>query len=212
MQLFKSTKKSPLKVVGFKPVGGHSDYGQIYYYVRELEHDNFDLMEAKIEPYKRNKYCLAAGTTIKMIDTFMANYLYMRANKIEYNKETFIEYALNTSFKPSEDELKQLMTIYTNVLDEEHVQLKEIQDILNDGYTVLSIRNGMNFNKYGINTITFVKNHYIESAKREFTLFKTINLRLRPSFIKGESTDKYIVEKVPDTIVLNDLLEGYDNE
>lgn len=209
MQLFKSSKYKPFKIKGFKPVGSHADYNNVFYYVRELNNDNFDLMEARIESYKKNKFCLAAGTSVKMIDTFMSNYLYMKANGLKYDEEDFIEYALNTSFKPNEEEMKQLLTIYTNNLDKEQLKLKEIKEILEDGYKVLYIRNGMNINKFGVNTIVFVKTQKIESVKREFTLFKCINLRLRPSYIKGESKDKYMIEKVPDTIILNDLLDGY---
>ena len=75
MELFKRTKKQPIKLRNFKYIGNAQHYPNIVYYYKELLRDNFEIMTCALEGTLK-KPEIGAGTNVKVIDVFMANYLY----------------------------------------------------------------------------------------------------------------------------------------
>lgn len=46
--VFKRAKKQPIDIRGYEFVGFHEDYKNIAYYVQKLQHNNYNLLEAKV--------------------------------------------------------------------------------------------------------------------------------------------------------------------
>ena len=53
MELFKESKKQPIKLRKFNFVGYHNDYANCCYYIKKLPRDNFELMEMLLEGVKK---------------------------------------------------------------------------------------------------------------------------------------------------------------
>lgn len=213
MILFKDAKHQPIRLRGFKFIGFHEDYPNACYYYKELPRDNFEIMECILEGARKPE--LGAGTTIKVIDAFMANYLYSINNKVEYKTNfDFIKGVIDTTYNDFEKETKELMaTKFNSAIPEEIKATANYKKYVKDGFNVLYCSNDeADDRKMGIVNLVMVKEHHIKSTDpripidRKYSVFKPFKYRTLPSYIQGKSKDKYMEENIAEIVVCHDLL------
>ena len=220
MKLFKETKKQPIKFRNFKFIGFHPDYETCGYYFKELPRDNFELMEIMFEggakKGKLYKPEIGAGTKVQIIDTFMANYLYNKANNIKVkDQKDFIYRVVSTSFYDEEKKTKKsIVEKFTSAVPNEVKQMYSYKKYIDRGYRVLYCSNDeTSIRRFSIVNIVLVKDEHVKSTDknieidRHYTLFQPLKYMTTPSYIKGESKLKYHEEEVSPIVVNNDILE-----
>lgn len=221
MKLFKETKKQPIKFRNFKFVGFHPDYETCGYYFKELPRDNFELMEVMFEGgVKKGKLYkpeIGAGTKVQILDTFMSNYLYNRANNIKTdNNRDFIQRVVDYSFGEEENKTKKsIVEKFTSIVPPEIRNSKTYSNYIKNGYEVLYCSDDeTSIKRFSIVNIVLVKNDHVKSndknieIDRYYTLFKPLKYMTTPSYIKGTSKVKYYEEELPLIVVNNDILEN----
>ena len=219
MELFKTTKKQPLKLRGFKFIGFHPDYETCAYYFKELPKDNFEIMEVmfegRVKKGKLYKPELGAGTKIQILDTFMASYLYNLANKVKVkDTKDFITKVAETTFANEEKATKDsIISKFNSKVPDEIKKTDTYKKYIKQGYELLYCSNDeTSIRRFSIVNIVLVKNEHVESTDkkieidRHYTLFKPLKYMTTPSYIRGESKIKYHEEELPPIVINNDLL------
>lgn len=212
MKLFKETKGQPIKFRNFKYIGYSQGYPHICYYYKELPRDNFEIMTCALEGTQR-KPEVGAGTNIKVIDVFMANYLYNVKNQIEFsNVGTFVKNTIEFSFEDLEDDgKKQMIKKFNSIVPEEVKKFDSYKEAKKDGFKVLYCSNDEGKERaFGIVNLVLVKDEVVDSEELElhhrYTIFKPLRFMVSPAFIKGRSNIKYNEVKQEDIIVDHSLL------
>lgn len=216
MELFKKSKKQPIKLRGFDFVGYHTDYENCCYYSKTLPMDNFEIMEAMLEGKSLNKAELGAGTKIQIIDTFMSNYLYNKVHDIKVkDSKDFVKKVISNSYKEFEKPQKDsILKKFTCKIPHEVSISDTFKKYIDNGFTVLYCSNDESDKRsFGIVHVVLVKDEHLKSDNamididRHYTIFKPINYMTKPSYILGKSKEKYNEEELPQIIINNDLLE-----
>lgn len=213
MDVFKKQKKAPIKVFGYDFIGFHKDYENVCYYVRSLAHNNFEILEAKLEKVK-NKFTFSAGTTIKVLDSFMYAYLKTICNSKstkDLDIKEVIKEAIDDSFKDlKEDEKQELINKYSCKVPNEILKHDQYKKAVKEGFSVLYCCNdAINKKNFSSVTIVMVKTHTIDGfhIKRDYTCFRPLSYLTKPSFVKGENkTMQYAEYSLPDLNISHDIL------
>jgi hypothetical protein len=194
-----SEKKAPrgLKVNGYKYIGQHKDYASYHYYVKEYDEYNMDFLEINYQELPKTlirlpllgglyskKYVMTAGTSVKVLDTFMISYLKNR--KVNSNEFDFVGETLKLT-NWSDDMKAYFSLCVPKELDNEY----EINKWLNKGYEILYVANTENKSrKFGTVTILLV-----QEIENKVVIFKTLEYFVLPSYVKGEQKAiKYSLE------------------
>lgn len=213
MKIFKDGKKQPIKFKNFNFIGYHKDYTNACYYYKKLPRDNYELMECMLEGIKPE---LGAGTTIKVIDTFMTNYLNnLKTSKKFKTHYDFIKSVVETSYGDFEKEQKEKMASkFNSEIPSEIKKSKAYKELIDKGFELLYCSNDEASDRlYGIVNIVLVKEEHIVSKDKrinidsKYTLFKPLKFRVSPGFIKGTSKQKYLEENIDIIPVCHDLLD-----
>lgn len=210
-ELFKKKGKGPMKFPGFDFIGQHPDFHDIFYYVQELPLHNYDFIEAKFKILGKKKPNLTAGTSIKTIDTFMYYYLLNKANKKNYNEDTFVKKVIEKLEKDyGKDEIQFIRDTYSNKIPKDIKNLSDIKKSKAEGYKALYVCDtaliGKQFSKI---TVVLVKDVTVQgfNINREYTSFRTLLYMTKPSYVKGEATPKYNVQKFSDVNICLDIFK-----
>lgn len=226
MELFKKEKKQPIKLRGFDFIGYHKDYGNCCYYVKELERDNFELMEMMLEGTHK-KPEIGAGTKVQVLDAFMSNYLDLKRErkipltdesyKIPFPKENkeFIERVVASSYSDLEErQRKGIVEQFTSKVPQQIQRTKIYKDYIEKGYKLLYCSNTEGKDRLmGIVNIVLVKEDHIFSKDerididRKFSLFKPLKFMVTPGYILDKTKVKYHEEELPLIVVNHDLLK-----
>ena len=212
MEIFKESKKQPIKFRGFKFIGYHSDYPEACYYYKSLPRDNFEIMECMLEGNKKPE--IGAGTTVKIIDAFMARYLYAKnvKEKFKSNKE-FIETVINNSYSDFTDKQKEgFIKQFTSKVPKEVESSDSFKKYIENGYELLYCSNDeTEERRLGIVNIVLVKEEHLVRKElqldRKITLFKPLKYRVLPAYLKSKSNKKYMEEELPDVVIYNEILK-----
>jgi hypothetical protein len=214
MELFKRTKKQPIKIRNFKYIGNAQHYPNIVYYYKELLRDNFEIMTCALEGTLK-KPEIGAGTNVKVIDVFMANYLYNLRNDIKtVDIASFVESTIKHSFADlKEEEQKGMIKKFNSAIPTEIKSSSCYKEAKKDGFNVLYCSNDESEDrKFGVVNVVMYKDIKIDSKDERFdihssyTIFRPLNFRTSPSYIKGDSKIKYIEFKQEDINIDHDLL------
>lgn len=201
--IFNITKLKPLiKFNGYKYIGAHETFEGINYYLRAYDnHNNFEFMEAKIEGTEGlfRKYMLASGTSIKILDSFMYSYLKHRKDEDikKLLKKGFIEKSLEEN---NFEDIKKLEKVYSNKVPSSIAKTDTYQKMVKDGYDVLYVMSNESPDKnYSTVYITLVKEEKQELVGTDlsYVVFKNIEFAVKPSYVKGDSKDKYMMFELP---------------
>ena len=210
-ELFKKKGKGPMKFPGYDFIGQHPDYQDIFYYAQELPLHNYDFIEAKFKILGKRKPNLTAGTSIKTIDTFMYYYLLNKSNKKAYNEDTFVKKTIDELEKEyGKDEVQFIRDTYSNKLPKDIAHLVDIKTAKREGYKVLYVCDtaliGKQFSQV---TVVLVRDSQVKGFRidRNYTSFRTLLYMTKPSYVKGEATAKYNVQKFPDIHICLDLFK-----
>jgi hypothetical protein len=215
MELFKKEKKQPIKLRGFNFIGYHKDYGNCCYYVKELERDNFELMEMMLEG-TRKKPEIGAGTKVQIIDAFMSNYLRLQLDdEFPIENKTFIQTVVDRSyFDLEEKQRKGIVEQFTSKVPQQIQRTKIYKDYIDKGYKLLYCSNTEGKDRLmGIVNIVLVKEDHIFSKDerididRKFSLFKPLKFMVTPGYILDKTKVKYHEEELPLIVVNHDLLK-----
>ncbi len=213
MKLFKQSKKQPIKLTNFKYIGYSEYHPNICYYIKELPRDNFEIMTCALEGNER-KPEIGAGTNVKVIDVFMANYLYNLQNAIETKDvHDFVAKAVETSFHDLKDTEKEAMIKkYNASIPTEVKKFDSYKKAQKEGYKVLYCSNDESKDRaFGVVNLVLVKEQTIESKqleiKEDYVVFKPLRFLTSPTYIKTKKGDKYIEVAQEDIIINKDLLD-----
>ena len=212
MKLFKESKKQPIKLRGFKYIGYAENYPNICYYFKELPRDNFEILTCSLEG-KQNKPEIGAGTNVKVIDVFMANYLYNLKNNIAtIDVNDFVTKAIETSFNDLEDKNKKAMIKkFNSRIPEEIKTFDSYRNAIKDGFKVLYCSNDEGKDRaFGIVNLVLVNYDVIDNEElgihNEYVIFKPLRFMVSPKYIKTKKGDKYLEVKQEDISVDTNLL------
>lgn len=211
--IFRETKLKPLiKFNEFKYIGNHDNFGYINYYVRKYDkHNNYEFMEAKIDKLpkrKVRKYALSSGTSIKVIDSFMYNYLKHRKDPNVLNKK-FIEKTIEES-----DLNKILLDYYSTRVPVEIKETDYYKKAKKDGFKVLYCMNNETSDKEFANVyLVMVKDEKQEWIGEDISYvnFKVAEFTVKPSYVKAKgkskSKDKYFMLELPSINIPTSILK-----
>lgn len=209
--IFNFTKLRPLiKLNTYKYIGCNDNYPNINYYIRKFdEHDNYEFMEAKIGKLPRlfKKYVMVAGTSIKTLDSFMTYYLRHRKDKTK-GKEAKIEAALEEAGY----EAKRFMKFYSNDANKEIKKTDYYKNKIKEGYKVLYCMDNENPDiKFSRAYLVMVKEDTFEDnmSNKEvgYVCFSCCDFVTKPSYVKGESKEKYRVFELPNLNIPTSILK-----
>lgn len=206
--VFKKSKKRPIKIKGYTYVGQHPDYEDIYYYIRAIGNDNYDFMEAKLAKNKR-KYELTAGTSVKVIDSFMFNCIKAELEGTTFdNKKEFISYVYNSSFKDSELSEEEFINKYNCKVPNDIATKETFKQAKKEGFEVLYCGKSLQEKKFETYSIVLVKKEEFDffGMKREYTRFKPLLYMTKPSFIKKEGVEQFAEFPQSDLNIIHDIL------
>lgn len=214
MKLFKESKKQPIKFRNFKFIGVAKNYANICYYYKELPRDNFELMTLNIEVTKR-KPEIGAGTNVKVIDPFMATYLYFIQNKLEIgDKHEFVSQVVCSTFNDFEEKTqKEMIKKFNSSIPKEIKETESYKKAKKDGYTDLYCSNDENKDRaFGVVNLVMVKDEKIVSnderidINSSYTCFRPLKFMVSPKYLAGKSKEKYIEVDLQEITVDHDLL------
>lgn len=206
--IFKKTKKSPIKLTGYDYIGQHPDYEFIHYFIRNLGNDNYDFVEAKLDKKKR-KYELSAGTSIKVLDSFMFNCLKADIEGTKFDsKKAFIEYVYDNSFTDSETSKEDFVSIYNTKIPNSISTQEEFKKAKKEGFEVLYCGKALQKKKFETYSVVLVKKEELDvyGLKREFTRFKSILYMTKPSYIKKQGVEQFNEFPQSDLTIVHDIL------
>lgn len=211
MELFKTSKKQPIKLRNFKFIGYHSDYTNCAYYYKDIGKDNFELMEMMLEGEKKPE--IGAGTKVQVIDTFMSHHL--KLDKPYKTTKLFVEHVVKKVYSDLKKEVRENMIkrFSSSVPKEIKEKGTLYSKYIDKGYSVLYCSNDESKERVmGIVNIVLVKDEHLKSEDprididRKYTLFKPLKYMTTPDYIKGTSKNKYFEEDLPQIVVNHDLL------
>ena len=206
--IFKKSKKQPIKVVGYDFVGQHPDYEDVFYYIRGLGNDNYDFIEAKTAKNKR-KYELTAGTSIKVLDSFMYDSIKAELEGKTFDKrEDFISYVYNTSFKDSQLTEEEFINKYNSKIPNE-IKTKELfKEAKKQGFVVLYCGKSLQEKQFETYSVVLVKKEEFDffGMKREYTRFKSILYMTKPSYVKNQGVERFAEFPQSDLNIIHDIL------
>lgn len=208
--LFKINNKiKPLvKVPDFTFIDYHNLQPSICYYVRKYDdHNDFDLMEAKIVKTNnkvKDRYTLGAGTSIKVLDSFMYYFLKHRNEKMDYN--TFINNALNDANITDKFYLEK----YKDVSIPKSFKMSaKYHNILGNKFKILYVERSSKDKKLEQIYIVFVKElkEQVMNTEINYVIFKPVRLMTKMDYLKGKTKDQYSVYEYPEICIPTSILK-----
>lgn len=207
--IFNMTKLKPLiKFRGYQYIGVHSSDATNYYIRKYDNHNNYEFMEAKIERTNGlcRKYMLASGTSIKILDPFMYSYL-------KHRKDKDLDTLLTNGFVKmslAENGFNKNLKQYSNKVPKEIMGTDYYKKAIKDGFKVLYVMNTESDKvKFATVSLVFVKEFHqsLLDTDLSYVLFKMAEFAVKPSFVKGESKEKYSMFELPGLNIPVDILK-----
>ena len=214
MKIFKESKKQPIKFRNFKYIGVAKNYPNICYYFKKLPKDNFELMTLYLEVTKR-KVEVGAGTNVKIIDPFMATYLFGVKNElISKNRQEFVSNVICSSFNDLEEKVQtEMIKKFNSAIPKEIKEKESYKTLKKDGYELLYCSNDEGKDRsFGVVNIVMVKDVVVESQDEridihsQYTCFKPLKFMVSPKYLAGKSKEKYFEIDLQEIVVDHDLL------
>lgn len=197
--IFNFSKLKPLiKFNQYKYIGPHDSCEGINYYIRKYdEHNNYELMEAKIEklPKLFNSLVLSAGTNIKILDTFMMTYLKNRKQLLENPEMVGSDEFIRLGILMSGTHNEEYESLYSNKVPLELKIDTNFMKAKSDNYRVLYVLNTeTEKRKFGKVQIVMVKEHTQKFAGSDlsYVCFKIMEYVIKPSYVKEGKKPKYM--------------------
>ena len=208
--LFKINNKiKPLvKVPDFTFIDYHNLQPSICYYVRKYDdHNDFDLMEAKIVKTNnkvKDRYTLGAGTSIKVLDSFMYYFLKHRNEKMDYN--TFINNALNDANLTDKFYLEKYKD---GSIPKSFKMSAKYHNILGNKFEILYVERSSKDKKLEQIYIMFVKElkEQVMDTEINYVIFKPVRLMTKMDYLKGKTKDQYSVYEYPEICIPTSILK-----
>lgn len=208
--LFKINNKiKPLvKVPDFTFIDYHNLQPSICYYVRKYDdHNDFDLMEAKIVKTNnkvKDRYTLGAGTSIKVLDSFMYYFLKHRNEKMDYN--TFINNALNDANITDKFYLEKYKD---GSIPKSFKMSAKYHNILGNKFEILYVERSSKDKKLEQIYIVFVKElkEQVMNTEINYVIFKPVRLMTKMDYLKGKTKDQYSVYEYPEIYIPTSILK-----
>lgn len=208
--LFKINNKiKPLvKVPDFTFIDYHNLQPSICYYVRKYDdHNDFDLMEAKIVKTNnkvKDRYTLGAGTSIKVLDSFMYYFLKHRNEKMDYN--TFINNALNDANLTDKFYLEKYKD---GSIPKSFKMSAKYHNILGNKFEILYVERSSKDKKLEQIYIMFVKElkEQVMNTEINYVIFKPVRLMTKMDYLKGKTKDQYSVYEYPEICIPTSILK-----
>lgn len=208
--LFKiNTKIKPLvKVPDFTFIDYHNLQPSICYYIRKYDdHNDFDLMEAKIVKTNnkfKDRYTLGAGTSIKVLDSFMYYFLKHRNEKMDYN--TFINNALNEANLTDKFYLEKYKD---GSIPKSFKMSAKYHNILGNKFEILYVERSSKDKKLEQIYIMFVKElkEQVMNTDINYIIFKPVRLMTKMDYLKGKTKDQYSVYEYPEICIPTSILK-----
>lgn len=208
-KIFKINKKiKPLvKIPDFTFVDYHKIQPSICYYIRKIDaYNNFDIVEARIVRTSnnlKNRYTLGAGTTFKILDSFMVSYLKHKKEKLNYKE------FINKSLKENNMDTKTYHQIYDNgSLPKEYKETNDYKKLINNDYKILYVSHSSKEK-----TIEQIYTVFVKEVKQKlidteinYVIFKPVSLMVRPSYLQTKSGTKYSVFEYPELNIPTSIL------
>lgn len=212
MTIFKESKYQPIKLRGFKFIGFHKDYPNACYYYKPLERNNYELMECMLEGAKKPE--IGAGTTVKVLDTFMSKYLETLIDGHPKKENQLVIETVNTVFSDFETDVRKgMVEKFSSKVPTEVEKSKLFKKFKEDGYEVLYCSNDEAEDRlFGIVNIVLVKeerlvaHHKKLNIDRSYTLFRPLRFSVSPAYLEGKSKTKYIEMELNEIRVDHDIL------
>lgn len=196
--IFKFTKQKPvIKLNGYKYLGVHQTQEGINYYIRKCdEYNNYEFMEARIDKLPRlfKPYVLGAGTSVKILDTFMMTYLEHR-NEILKDKKFDIDEFIKLGKLNINSFNEEFLDLYTSKVPLEIKLDVNYMDALKDDYQLLYLINSETpQRKFGKVQVVLVKEYHQKFVGQDisYVCFKIMEYIVRPQFIKEGKGSKYM--------------------
>lgn len=212
--IFNFTKQKPLvKINGYKYIGCHETFADVSYYIRPFDsNNNYEFMEAKIGKLPKkliHKYVILAGTSIKMLDSIMFSYLKHRKDEsLKINNE-FVKNALKEN-NYDKNYNKEVLDYYSNELPKEIRKNDWYLKALSEGYRLLYTANNEKKDiKYSKCYVVLYKELHQEFAGTDlgYVCFKTAEFTVKPSYVKGEGKEKYLMTELPSLNIPTSILK-----
>lgn len=206
--IFKKAKKSPVKLKGYNYIGQHPDYEDVYYYIRHIGNDNYDFIEAKIDKTKKGE--LTAGTSIKILDSFMFNCIKADLEGQTFDsREDFIGYVYDNSFKGSLVSKEDFVNIYNAKIPNEIKTKEEFKKAKKEGFDILYCGKSLQEKKFETYSVVLVKREEYDfyGVQRVFTRFKSILYMTKPSYVKKEGVEQFNEFPQSDLNIIHDILD-----
>ena len=208
--LFKINNKiKPLvKVPDFTFIDYHNLQPSICYYIRKYDdHNDFDLMEAKIVKTNnkvKDRYTLGAGTSIKVLDSFMYYFLKHRNEKMDYN--TFINNALNDANLTDNFYLEKYKD---GSVPKSFKMSAKYHNILGNKFEILYVERSSKDKKLEQIYIVFVKElkEQVMNTEISYIIFKPVRLMTKMDYLKGKTKDQYSVYEYPEICIPTSILK-----
>lgn len=208
--LFKINNKiKPLvKVPDFTFIDYHNLQPSICYYIRKYDdHNDFDLMEAKIIKTNnkvKDRYTLGAGTSIKVLDGFMYYFLKHRNEKMDYN--TFINNALNDANLTDKFYLEKYKD---GSIPKSFKMSAKYHNILGNKFEILYVERSSKDKKLEQIYIMFVKElkEQVMNTEISYIIFKPVRLMTKMDYLKGKTKDQYSVYEYPEICIPTSILK-----
>lgn len=208
--LFKINNKiKPLvKVPDFTFIDYHNLQPSICYYVRKYDdHNDFDLMEAKIVKTNnkvKDRYTLGAGTSIKVLDSFMYYFLKHRNEKMDYN--TFINNALNDANLTDKFYLEKYRD---GNIPKSFKMSAKYHNILGNKFEILYVERSSKDKKLEQIYIMFIKElkEQVMNTEISYIIFKPVRLMTKMDYLKGKTKDQYSVYEYPEICIPTSILK-----
>lgn len=208
--LFKINNKiKPLvKVPDFTFIDYHNLQPSICYYIRKYDdHNDFDLMEAKIVKTNnkvKDRYTLGAGTSIKVLDSFMYYFLKHRNEKMDYN--TFINNVLNDANLTDKFYLEKYKD---GSIPKSFKMSAKYHNILGNKFEILYVERSSKDKKLEQIYIMFVKElkEQVMNTEINYIIFKPVRLMTKMDYLKGKTKDQYSVYEYPEICIPTSILK-----
>ena len=208
--LFKINNKiKPLvKIPDFTFIDYHNLQPSICYYIRKYDdHNDFDLMEAKIVKTNnkvKDRYTLGAGTSIKVLDSFMYYFLKHRNEKMDYN--TFINNALNDANLTDKFYLEKYKD---GSIPKSFKMSAKYHNILGNKFEILYVERSSKDKKLEQIYIMFVKElkEQVMNTEINYIIFKPVRLMTKMDYLKGKTKDQYSVYEYPEIYIPTSILK-----
>ena len=201
-------QKSLINIPGYTFIGYHNIQPGVCYYAREFDDKkNFDFVEAKIVKTGnkvKNRYALTAGTSIKILDSFMYSYLKHRNENLKYYD--FIETTLKESNMNNEEFRKRFMD---GNIPKEIKNKKAYKAIIKDKYQVLYVSKSPKEQKIEQIYVVFVKEvkQKLMDVDINYVSFKPVHFITKMDYLNGKSTNKYLVYEYPEINIPVNILK-----